>query len=325
MTLGGKHMKIVILDGSAANPGDISWAPIEKFGDLTVYDVTSPDQLVARAAGAEMCITNKTAFTKDVIDQLPDLKYIGVLATGYNVIDLDACTKRGITVTNVPEYSTFATAQMTVALLLELTNNTGLHSDSVKDGDWVRSPQFCYWKRPLTELWNKNAVVFGYGKIGKRVAQILKALGMNVTAVPHRMPDKSEEDGIRFATKEEAFADADIISLHSPLTDETRDLINRDSLKGCKDGVIIINAARGPLVNEADMADALRSGKVAGYAADVVSVEPMKADNPLLTSPNTILTPHTAWAPKETRIRLIEMCAANIEAYLRNDPINKVN
>lgn len=318
-------MKTVILDGSAANPGDISWEPIEKFGDLTVYDVTSPEQLVERAKGADICITNKTAFTAEVIEQLPDLKYIGVLATGFNVIDLPACTKRGITVTNVPEYSTFATAQMTVALLLELTNNAGLHSDSVKDGDWVRSPQFCYWKRPLTELWNKNAVVFGYGKIGKRVAQIFKALGMNVTAVPHRMPDTKKEDGIKFATWEEAIKTADIISLHSPLTEETKDLINKDSLKDCKDGVIIVNAARGPLVNETDMAQALKSGKVAGYAADVVSVEPMKADNPLLTSPNTILTPHTAWAPKETRIRLIEMCAENIEAYLKGTPINKVN
>ena len=318
-------MKIVILDGSAANPGDISWAPIEKFGDLTVYDVTSPDQLVERAKGADICITNKTAFTEEVIAQLPDLKYIGVLATGFNVIDLPACTKRSITVTNVPEYSTFATAQMTVALLLELTNNTGLHSDSVKDGDWVRSPQFCYWKRPLTELWNKNAVVFGYGKIGKRVAQIFKALGMNVTAVPHRMPDKTEEDGIKFATWEEAIKTADVISLHSPLTEETKDLINKESLKACKDNVIIINAARGPLVNEEDMTAALRSGKVAGYAADVVSVEPMKADNPLLTSPNTILTPHTAWAPKETRIRLIDMCAENIEAFLKGAPVNKVN
>ena len=318
-------MKTVILDGSAANPGDISWAPIEKFGDLTVYDVTSPDQLVERAKGADICITNKTAFTEEVIAQLPDLKYIGVLATGFNVIDLPACTKRGITVTNVPEYSTFATAQMTVALLLELTNNTGLHSDSVKDGDWVRSPQFCYWKRPLTELWNKNAVVFGYGKIGKRVAQIFKALGMNVTAVPHRMPDKTEEDGIKFATWEEAIKTADVISLHSPLTEETKDLINKESLKACKDNVIIINAARGPLVNEEDMTAALRSGKVAGYAADVVSVEPMKADNPLLTSPNTILTPHTAWAPKETRIRLIDMCAENIEAFLKGAPVNKVN
>lgn len=318
-------MKTVILDGSAANPGDISWAPIEKFGDLTVYDVTSPDQLVERAKGADICITNKTAFTEEVIAQLPDLKYIGVLATGFNVIDLPACTKRGITVTNVPEYSTFATAQMSVALLLELTNNTGLHSDSVKDGDWVRSPQFCYWKRPLTELWNKNAVVFGYGKIGKRVAQIFKALGMNVTAVPHRMPDKTEEDGIKFATWEEAIKTADVISLHSPLTEETKDLINKESLTACKDNVIIINAARGPLVNEEDMAAALRSGKVAGYAADVVSVEPMKADNPLLTSPNTILTPHTAWAPKETRIRLIDMCAENIEAFLKGAPVNKVN
>lgn len=318
-------MKTVILDGSAANPGDISWGPLEKFGELTVYDVTTPEQVVERSLGAEILITNKTAFTEEIISKLPDLKYIGVLATGFNVVDLQACSKRGITVTNVPEYSTFATAQMTVALLLELTNNAGLHNASVMDGDWVRSPQFCYWKRPLTELWNKEAVVFGYGKIGKRVAQIFKALGMNVTAVPHHMPKTGEEDGIVFKSKEEAFKNADIISLHSPLTDETKDLINKNSISELKDGVIIINAARGPLVNEADMAEALRSGKVSGYAADVVSVEPMREDNPLLNCPNTILTPHTAWAPKETRERLIAMCAQNIESYLNGNPINKVN
>ena len=318
-------MKTVILDGSAANPGDISWGPLEKFGELTVYDVTTPEQVVERSLGAEILITNKTAFTEEIISKLPDLKYIGVLATGFNVVDLQACSKRGITVTNVPEYSTFATAQMTVALLLELTNNAGLHNASVMDGDWVRSPQFCYWKRPLTELWNKEAVVFGYGKIGKRVAQIFKALGMNVTAVPHHMPKTGEEDGIVFKSKEEAFKNADIISLHSPLTDETKNLINKNSISELKDGVIIINAARGPLVNEADMAEALRSGKVSGYAADVVSVEPMREDNPLLNCPNTILTPHTAWAPKETRERLIAMCAQNIESYLNGNPINKVN
>ena len=318
-------MKTVILDGSAANPGDISWGPLEKFGELTVYDVTTPEQVVERSLGAEILITNKTAFTEEIISKLPDLKYIGVLATGFNVVDLQACSKRGITVTNVPEYSTFATAQMTVALLLELTNNAGLHNASVMDGDWVRSPQFCYWKRPLTELWNKEAVVFGYGKIGKRVAQIFKALGMNVTAVPHHMPETGEEDGIVSKSKEEAFKNADIISLHSPLTDETKNLINKNSLSELKDGVIIINAARGPLVNEADMAEALRSGKVSGYAADVVSVEPMREDNPLLNCPNTILTPHTAWAPKETRERLIAMCAQNIESYLNGNPINKVN
>lgn len=318
-------MKTVILDGSAANPGDISWGPLEKFGELTVYDVTTPEQVVERSLGAEILITNKTAFTEEIISKLPDLKYIGVLATGFNVVDLQACSKRGITVTNVPEYSTFATAQMTVALLLELTNNAGLHNASVMDGDWVRSPQFCYWKRPLTELWNKEAVVFGYGKIGKRVAQIFKALGMNVTAVPHHMPETGEEDGIVFKSKEEAFKNADIISLHSPLTDETKDLINKNSISELKDGVLIINAARGPLVNEADMAEALRSGKVSGYAADVVSVEPMREDNPLLNCPNTILTPHTAWAPKETRERLIAMCAQNIESYLNGNPINKVN
>lgn len=318
-------MKIVILDGSAANPGDITWGELERLGDLTVYDFTRPDELIDRARDAEVCITNKTVFSRKIIEQLPKLRYIGVLATGFNVVDLEACTERGITVTNVPEYSTFATAQMTVALLLELTNHAGLHSDSVRNGDWVRCEQFCYWKEPLTELWNKTAVIVGYGKIGKRVCRILDAMGMKVIAVPHRMPDQTSDGDIRFMTLEKALPLADVISVHCPLTSETKELISRESIAGCKDGVIIVNAARGPVINEADVAEALRSGKIAGYAADVVSTEPMLPDNPLKDAPHTIITPHTAWAPKETRVRLIDAASDNLRAFISGSPINVVN
>ena len=318
-------MNIVILDGSAANPGDITWGGIGDIGNLTVYDFTRPEDLIERAKDAEICITNKTAFPREVIEQLPKLRYIGVLATGFNVVDLEACTERGITVTNVPEYSTFATAQMTVALLLEMTNHAGAHSQSVKDGDWVRSEQFCYWKKPLTELWNKTAVVVGYGKIGKRVCKILDSLGMKVIAVPHHMPAADHDGDISFMTLEEALPLADIISLHCPLTAETKAMLDKDAISRCKDGVFIVNAARGPLVDEVAVAEALESGKIAGYAADVVSVEPMLPDNPLKDAPNTVITPHTAWAPLETRVRLVKIAEENIKAYLAGSPVNVVN
>ena len=316
-------MRIVIMDGSAANPGDLDWKPFEAIGDVTAYDYTPADKIIERASGAEVVITNKTPFTEQIVAQLPDLKYIGVLATGFNVVDLKACADRGIAVTNVPEYGTFATAQMTIALLLELADKVGLHNESVKRGDWVRSTQFCYWLEPLTELAGKNIAVVGMGKIGSRVAVIAEALGMNVLPVPHTLKDPAHE-----YTFEKAVKKADVITLHCPLTEETRNLINKDVLADMKDGVFIINAARGPLVNEADMAQALKSGKVAGFGCDVVSVEPMEEDNPLLTSPNTVITPHIAWAPKETRSRLIEAAAANLKLYTggkTGSAINQVN
>lgn len=316
-------MKIVIMDGSAANPGDLNWKPFESLGDVTAYDITSSDRIIEHASGAQAVITNKTPFTEEILEQLPALKYIGVIATGYNVVDLEACRRRGIAVTNVPEYGTFATAQMSIALLLELADRVGLHNEDVKRGGWIRSEQFCYWLEPLTELLGKNIAVVGMGKIGKRVAIIAEALGMNVLPVPHRITDPSKE-----YTFEEAAAEADVITLHCPLTPETEDLINKDSLGKCRDGVIIINAARGPLVNEQDMADALKSGKVAGFGCDVVSVEPMREDNPLLTAPNTVITPHIAWAPKETRARLIDAAADNLRLFMEGKTgrdINQVN
>jgi len=299
------------MDGLAANPGDLSWESFEKLGDVTAYDVTREDEIIARAKEADAVITNKTPFTADTLDLLPNLKYIGVLATGYNVVDIDACRARGIVVTNVPEYGTYATAQMTIALLLEICDKVALHDASVKRGDWIKSPQFCYWLSPLTELYGKKIVVVGMGKIGQRVAAIAEALGMEVLPVPHAITNPESE-----YTFEDAAAQADVITLHCPLTDETSNLINKDSLSLCKDGVIIINAARGPVVNETDIAQALRSGHVKAYGCDVVSVEPMLAGNPLLDAPNTVITPHIAWAPRETRMRLIDAAANNLSGFI---------
>ena len=321
-------MKIVILDGAGANPGDISWAPFERFGEVIAYDYTSKDQVVERAAGAQICITNKTVFDAGILRNLPDLKYIGVLATGFNVVDLEECRKLGITVTNVPEYATYATAQMTIALLLELACLPGRHSSDVMDGGWCRSPQFSYFLAPLTELMGKNMLVFGFGKIGRRVAAIASSLGMNVSAVPHH-PDGTEGivDGykIPYTALDEGLKTADVISVHCPLTPETRELINKERLALMKKGAFLINCARGPVVDEKAVREALDSGILGGYGADVLSVEPMLPDNPLLGAPNCVITPHIAWAPKETRIRLIDAAADNLAAFLKGSPVNVVN
>ncbi len=323
-------MKIVILDGSAANPGDISWGALEKLGEVIAYDVTSKDQLIERMQGAECAITNKTVFDREALGSLPDLKYIGVLATGYNVVDLEAAREHGVTVTNVPEYATFATAQMTMALLLELTNLVGLHTASVMNGDWVRSPQFCYFKSPLTELAGKTIHILGLGKIGKRVAQMASSFGMTVTATPHNaslLGTTVDVSGIpvRCMSFEDGIKGADVVSLHCPLTDDTREIVNAGSLLNFKRGTLLINCARGPVVNEKAVREALDSGLLGGYGCDVVCVEPMLPDNPLLGAPNCVITPHIAWTPVETRIRLIDAAAQNLKAFLDGNPVNKVN
>ena len=323
-------MKIVILDGSAANPGDITWGRLEELGEVISYDYTSGDQLVERMQGAECAITNKTVFDKDVFDKLPDLKYIGVLATGYNVVDLKAARDHGVVVTNVPEYATFATAQMTMALLLELTNLVGLHTASVMSGEWCKSRQFCYFKAPLTELAGKTLHIIGLGKIGKRVSQMAYAFGMKVTATPHDTSKIGSEiilDGtpVRLVSFEDGISKADVVSLHCPLTEDTKGIINSDSLALFKKGTLLINCARGPVVNESAVRKALDSGLLGGYGADVVCVEPMLAGNPLLGAPNCVITPHIAWTPVETRIRLIDMAADNLEAFINGKPINQVN
>lgn len=323
-------MKIVVLDGSAANPGDLSWDAFKVFGDLTVYDITTQDQLLERAKDADIALTNKSVFSKEAIESLPKLKYIGVLATGYNVVDLEACKERGIIVTNVPEYATFATMQMTIALLLELTNKVGLHSEAVKQGEWVRSEQFCFWKSPLMELYGKTIAVVGFGKIGQQVSKVCLELGLNVIFVPHS-PSKYPEGKttiagrvIRMSTLDEAFKTADIITFHCPLNAESKGIICESNLSKCKPSALIINTARGPLAVESDVAKALNTNKIAGYACDVVSAEPMSSENPLLTAKNCIITPHIAWAPKETRARLLEVAAGNIRCFIDNNPINTV-
>lgn len=319
---------IVVLDGLAANPGDISWAPLEAYSSVKAYDVTHPEDLIARAAGCEMVITNKTPFDEKTLDQLPDLKYIGVLATGYNVVNIEACRKRGIAVTNVPEYGTFATAQMTIALLLEIADKVGLHSASVMSGEWVTAPQFSYFKAPLIELADKRLHIVGFGKIGRRVAAIASALGMKVSATPHNLVSSEETvEGytVKMLPLEEGLSGADVVTLHCPLTPETNALINEERLSVMKDGAILLNCSRGPVIDEAAVRAALDSGKLSGFGADVVSVEPMRSDNPLLGAPNTYITPHIAWAPVETRIRLIQAAADNIGAFLKGERLNRVD
>ena len=323
-------MRIVILDGSAANPGDITWGELESLGEVIAYDYTSKDQLIDRMKGAEVAITNKAVFDAEVFDQLPDLKYIGVLATGYNVVDLEAARKHGVVVTNVPEYATFATAQNTMALLLELTNHVGRHTESVMNGDWCRSRQFCYFLSPLTELNGKNLHIIGLGKIGRRVAVMASAFGMKVTATPHDtslIGTTVEFDGVSVSCLplEKGIRGADVVSLHCPLTEDTREIINKDSLGWFKKGAFLINCARGPVINESDVRAALDNGILGGYGADVVCVEPMLENNPLLGAPNCVITPHIAWTPVETRIRLIDMAADNLKAFLAGRPINQVN
>ena len=323
-------MKIVILDGSAANPGDITWGRLNDLGEVVAYDYTAKDELIDRMKGAEVAITNKAVFDADVFDKLPDLKYIGVLATGYNVVDLKAARDHGVVVTNVPEYATFATAQMTMALLLELTNLVGLHTQSVMDGDWCRSRQFCYFKSPLTELAGKTMHIIGLGKIGRRVALMASAFGMTVTATPHNTSligtvVDVEGTPVKCVALEEGIRGANVVSLHCPLTEDTREIINKNSLTWFNKGTFLLNCARGPVVNEADVRAALDSGLLGGYGADVVSVEPMLESNPLLGAPNCVITPHIAWSPVETRVRLIDMAADNLQAFLDGKPINQVN
>ena len=321
-------MRIVILDGSAANPGDISWTPFEQIGEVVAYDTSDQKDIIERTRGFECAITNKKIFDREVIEALPELRYIGVLATGYNVVDLGCCREHGIAVTNVPEYSTFATAQMTIAHMLELADKVGMHNAAVHSGEWVRSEQFCFFKEPLVELWNKNLHIVGLGKIGKRVAAVAGALGMNVSATLHHPADQECVDchgvSVKVLPLEEGLANADFITLHCPLTDETAGIIGPETLPLIKPSAFVINCARGPLVDEDAIASALRNGKLAGYAADVIKVEPMPDSSPLLGCPNCYLTPHIAWAPKETRIRLIDMAAENLQSFIDGGNLNRI-
>ena len=321
-------MKIVILDGYTTNPGDISWAPFEALGELVTYDYTAPDEIFGRLEGVSVCLTNKTCFPKEVLEKLPDLRYIGCLSTGFNVVDVEYCHEHGITVTNIPEYATFATAQMTIALLLEIAGKVGHHSELVHEGVWSKNRDFCFWDGTLTELWGKTLGLFGFGKIASRVSRIATELGMKVLAC--RRSEVTEEmekadPQVTFVDAETLWKESDILSFHCPLTADTTGLVNRETIAKMKDGVILINTSRGPVLDEAAVAEALKSGKVAALGADVVSVEPIRETNPLLTAPNTYLTPHIAWAPRETRLRLIDVASSNLASYLSGTPVNVVS
>ena len=312
-------MNIVVLDGYALNPGDLSWEAFEALGNLTVYDRTPPELVAERIRGAEIVYTNKTILNREIIENADALAFIGVLATGVNVVDLDAARERGIPVANVPAYSTPSVAQMTISLLLELCLHVGDHSRLVHEGEWTASPDFCFWRYPLIELEGKTLGIIGLGSIGRAVAKIASAFGMRVIAY------RGHGEGVEMRTLNELLAEADIISLHCPLTADNRHMINAESIALMKKGAFLINTARGPLVDEAALAEALTAGHIAGAAVDVVSSEPIRADNPLLSAPNCIITPHIAWAPYAARVRLMDIAVNNLKAFLAGNPVNVVN
>jgi glycerate dehydrogenase len=316
--------KIVILDGYTLNPGDLSWEELKAFGDVTVHDRTRPDQVLARASDCTILMTNKTILSGETLRSLPSVKYIGVLATGYNVMDIAVARELGITVTNIPAYGTFSVAQMVFAHLLEICHHAGAHNEAVKAGDWSRSGDFCFWNYPLIELSGKTLGIIGLGRIGQAVARIALAFGMEVIA-SDPVANKEDENQIRMTGIGELLEQSDVISLHCPLTEETRGIINRQTLSQMKDGVILINTARGQLIVEEDLAKALASGKVAAAGLDVLQTEPPPDNHPLLALPNCHITPHIAWAPKEARSRLMAFAVENIRSFLEGKPINVVN
>lgn len=321
-------MKLVILDGHALNPGDLSYDVFKEFGSLEYYDRTPPELVVDRIKDAEIVFLNKVAITKEILSQCKKLKYIGVFATGYNVIDIAAARALGITVTNIPAYSTMAVAQATFALLLELTNGVHEHNQSVQSGGWIKSPDFCYWTHPLTELLGKTFGIIGFGSIGQAVAKIACALGMKVIAYS-RTAQKIADFGknnfvVESVSLDELLQRSDVVSLHCPLTNDNKGMINQEALAKMKDGAILLNTARGPLVDEAAVRAALESKKIFGYGADVLCQEPMSAACPLLGAPNCVITPHVAWAAKETRVRLLDIAVDNLRKFLAGTPVNVV-
>lgn len=312
-------MKIVVLDGYTENPGDLSWGALEALGELTVYDRTPGEEIVSRIADAEIVLTNKTPISRETLEICKNVKFIAVLATGYNVIDVEAAKERGILVSNVPTYGTAAVAQYVFALLLEVCHHVGEHSICVHNGDWENNIDWCFWNYPLIELAGKTLGIIGYGRIGQTTARIAKGFGMNVIAYDNVV----EADEI--VSLDEVLTQSDIISLHCPLFPETREMINQGTIAKMKDGVIIINTSRGPLIQEDDLKAALDCGKVAFAAVDVVSTEPIQGSNPLLSCKNCLITPHIAWAPKESRQRLMDIVVDNVAQFLNGTPVNVVN
>lgn len=320
-------MKIVILDGYTENPGDLSWGGIEALGDLTVYDRTSltdEAETIARIADAEIVITNKTPITRSVMNACPNIKFIAVLATGYNVIDCVCAKERGIPVSNVPAYGTASVSQFSIALLLEICHHIGHHNQSVHQGNWANNADWCYWDYPLIELEGKTMGIIGFGRIGQAEGRIAKALGMHVIAYDLYPTESGRQIG-EYVDLDTLYARADVVSLHCNLTPENTCMINRESIAKMKDGVILLNNARGQLIAEQDVADALNSGKMAAAGLDVVYTEPIREDNPLLQAKNCIITPHISWAPVESRQRIMDCTEDNIKAFLNGKPIHVVN
>lgn len=317
-------MKIVVLDGYTLNPGDLSWEPLQQLGQCDIYDRSAPNEVVPRATGQDIALTNKVTLGREQLKALSKLKYIGVTATGYNIVDVAAAREFGIVVTNVPTYGTRSVAQMTLALLLELTQHVGHHAETVRAGRWTRSPDFCYWDYPLMELDSLTMGIIGFGRIGRAVADLVQAFGMRVLAVARTKP-KSPVAGVEFADLEAAFRNSDVISLHCPLTPETRNLVNTERIEWMKPNALLLNTSRGPLIDEPALADALNRGRIAGAGLDVLAVEPPVESNPLLHAKNCFITPHIAWATRAARARLMNTAVENVRAFLAGKPINVVS
>lgn len=317
-------MKIVVLDGHALNPGDLSWEGIRSFGELTVHDRTPPDEVLGRAAEAEVLFTNKTPIRESIIRQLPHLKFIGVLATGYNIVDVDAARARRIVVSNIPAYGSYSVAQLTFALLLELCHRVQRHSDSVRDGKWAASKDWCYWDYPLTELAGKTMGIIGFGNIGQKVGRMATAFGMNVLAAGRSGRGALPGQDFKWAEVGELLSQSDVVTIHCPLTRETERLIDSRALATMKTSAFLLNTSRGPIIVDEDLADALNRDVIAGAGIDVLSEEPPKKNNPLFAAKNCIITPHIAWATKEARTRLMQMAAENLRAFKQGRPVNVV-
>lgn len=317
-------MRIVVLDGYALNPGDLSWKSLEQIADVEVHDRTPEDQVVARAAGADAVMTNKTPLSAAALAQLPQLRYIGVLATGYNIVDVAAAKERGIVVTNIPTYGTASVAQFAIALLLELCHHIGIHSESVRQGEWSRNPDWSFWKTPLIELSGKTIGIVGFGRIGRQTGEIAAALGMRVVAHDSNESNAPDMPGFEWMTLDRIVAESDVLSLHCPLFADNKGMINRDRLSRMKTTAFLLNTSRGPLVVDQDLADALNAGQIAGAGLDVLSVEPPVASNPLLSAKNCIVTPHIAWATREARARLLDIAVENVRAFTAGHVVNAV-
>ncbi len=317
--------KIVILDAYTTNPGDLSWDWLNQYGETEIFDRTPCDKITERVKDADVVITNKTPLTAETIDKMEKCRFIALLSTGYNIVDWEYAAKKGIPVSNIPTYSTMAVAQLVFAFISELCNGVGLHSADVRNGGWSSCPDFCYWKQPLTELCGKTIGIIGFGKIGQAVADIAGAYKMNILAVSGHETDQSDRKNFKWASLDGLLRNSDIITLHCPLTEQTTGMVNAEFLSKCKPSAFVINTSRGPVVDEKALADALNLGRIAGAAVDVLSTEPPKSDNPLLSAKNCYITPHIAWAGYETRQRLMGVLQENFKAFFDGKPINTVN